>query len=106
LKIALNNLLENSWKFTGKCPETKIEFGVNEQEGKRVYFIKDNGAGFDMMYANKLFQPFQRLHSSKDYEGTGIGLAIIQRIVRRHRGKVWAEGAVGKGAIFYFTLGS
>jgi PAS domain S-box-containing protein len=104
LRIFLNNLLENAWKFTAKRPETKIELGINEKNGEKVYFIKDNGVGFDMKYAGKLFQPFQRLHSNREYEGTGIGLATAQRVIRRHGGRIWAESEVGKGATFHFTL--
>lgn len=104
LQILLRNLLENSWKYTGKCPNTRIEMGINRQDGKMVYFIKDNGVGFDMQYKDKLFQPFQRLHTSKDYPGTGIGLATAQRVIRRHGGDIWAESEVGKGTTFYFTL--
>ena len=104
LKILLQNLLENAWKYTAKVEKARIEFCTIEANGKRVYSIKDNGAGFDMTYRDKLFKPFQRLHSSTDYPGTGIGLAIVQRIVNRHGGKAWAEGKVGVGAAFYFTL--
>jgi PAS domain S-box-containing protein len=104
LEILLRNLLENAWKYTSKCPDTRIEVGENRQEGKRVYFIKDNGVGFDMKYYDKLFQPFQRLHTSKDYPGTGIGLATVARVTHRHSGKIWAESEIGKGTTFYFTL--
>ena len=103
--ILMRNLLENAWKFTSRCPLTKIEFGISSQRGKEVYFIKDNGIGFDMKYADKLFKPFQRIHSEKDYTGTGIGLAIVQRVVQRHGGRIWAESEVSKGATFFFTLG-
>jgi len=104
LQILLRNLMENSWKYTSKCPQTRIEVGANRQNGKMVYFIKDNGIGFDMKQADKLFQPFQRLHTSKDYPGTGIGLATAQRVIHRHGGKIWAESEMGKGSTFYFTL--
>ncbi len=104
LRAVLENLLGNAWKFTGKQPKARIEFGVTQHEGKPAYYVRDNGAGFDMTYVNKLFAPFQRLHSAEDFPGTGIGLATVQRIILRHAGKVWAEGAVSKGATFYFTL--
>ncbi len=105
LKIALENLLQNAWKFTGKQPEPRIEFGVTQTSGEPTYFIRDNGAGFEMTYASRLFGPFQRLHSQQEFPGSGIGLATVQRIIHRHGGKVWAEGLVGQGATFYFTLG-
>ena len=104
LRVMLENLLENAWKFTGRKPETRIEFGITNLDGSQVYSVRDNGAGFDMAYAGKLFSPFQRLHSQTEFSGTGIGLATIQRIVLRHCGKIWAEGEVDKGAVFYFTL--
>lgn len=106
MHIALENLLGNAWKFTAKQPHARIELGMTESKGENppAYFVRDNGAGFDMKYADKLFSPFQRLHGVKDFEGTGVGLATVQRIVRRHGGHIWAEGVVGKGATFYFTL--
>jgi two-component system, NtrC family, sensor kinase len=103
LTIAFENLLGNAWKFTRTCAQPRIEIGVCDEE-RRTYFVRDNGAGFDMAYVAKLFRMFQRLHSAKEFEGTGIGLATVQRIVRRHGGRIWAEGAVGRGATFYFTL--
>jgi PAS domain S-box-containing protein len=104
LRIALENLLGNAWKFTGKSTPARIEFGVTEHEDVLAYFVRDNGAGFDMSYADKLFGAFQRLHTTEEFPGTGIGLATVQRIVHRHGGHTWAEGRVGQGATFYFTL--
>ncbi len=104
LRVLLENLLGNAWKFTSKKPHATIEFGATEAGGERAYFVRDNGAGFDMAYAGKLYGVFQRLHSSAEFEGTGIGLATVHRIVHRHRGRTWAEGAVGHGATFHFTL--
>jgi signal transduction histidine kinase len=104
IEVALSNLLGNAWKFTSKIENAKIEFGTFKREGKVIYYVKDNGAGFDQSFSEKLFLPFQRLHSEEEFEGTGIGLATVQRIVHRHGGEVWAEGEPGKGAIFYFTL--
>lgn len=104
LTIALNNLLRNAWKFTAKHETASIELGILHREGKPVYFVRDDGAGFDMRYATKLFAPFQRMHQVSDFEGTGIGLAIVNRIVQRHGGRIWAEAAIEQGATFYFTL--
>jgi two-component system, sensor histidine kinase and response regulator len=104
LKIAMQNLLDNAWKFTAKEPESRIEFGMTQVAGEATYFVRDNGAGFDMTYADRLFGPFQRLHPQGEFPGNGIGLATVQRIIHRHGGKVWAEGLVGQGATFYFTL--
>jgi two-component system, sensor histidine kinase and response regulator len=104
LRAALLNLLENSWKFTSKHPQALIEFGTQESEEGPVYFVRDDGAGFDMGESVRLFNPFQRLHKDSEFEGTGIGLATVERIVRRHGGRIWAEGGVERGATFYFTL--
>ena len=104
MRIVLENLLGNAWKFTSKKSTALIEFGVQQIEGIPVYFIRDDGAGFDMNYAQKLFGAFQRLHTVNEFAGTGIGLATVQRIIHRHGGKVWAEGEVEKGATFYFTI--
>jgi signal transduction histidine kinase len=104
LKIALENLVNNAWKFTSKEARPQFEFGTTVKEGKTACFIRDNGVGFDMTYVNKLFGAFQRLHTSLEFPGTGIGLATVQQIINRHGGQVWAEAEVGKGATFYFTL--
>ena len=104
LRQVLANLLGNAHKFTAKSPDATIELGVTDGHGQRCFQVRDNGAGFDMAYADQLFAPFRRLHRAKDFPGTGIGLALVQRIVERHGGKVWAEGAVGRGATLFFTL--
>ena len=104
LRSALENLLGNAWKFTGKQDHALIEFGMETQQGEPVFLVRDNGAGFNMKYADKLFGAFQRLHSMTEFPGTGIGLAITQRVIHRHGGSIWAEGAVGHGATFYFRF--
>ncbi len=104
LRIALQNLLSNAWKYTSRKPQARIAFGARKEEDQQIYFVQDNGAGFDMKHAGKLFNAFQRLHSSDEFPGTGIGLATVHRVVRRHGGRIWAEAAVGTGAAFYFTL--
>jgi signal transduction histidine kinase len=100
----LENLLSNAWKFTEKCQTTTIAFGLLQRGDERIYFVRDNGVGFDMAYADRLFSPFQRLHKASEYPGTGIGLATVKRIVARHGGRVWIEGEVGKGSMVYFML--
>jgi light-regulated signal transduction histidine kinase (bacteriophytochrome) len=104
INIAMTNLLDNAFKFTGKTKHPRIAFGAAIRDGERVYFIRDNGVGFDMAYANKLFGAFQRLHRTEEFPGTGIGLATVKRVIDRHGGKIWAEAEPGKGATFYFTL--
>ena len=104
LREVLENLFGNAWKYTGKQESARIEFGVGEKNGRKSYFVRDNGPGFDMSQAEKLFIPFHRLHSREEFAGHGIGLSITQRIILRHEGRIWAEGARGNGAIFYFTL--
>ena len=105
LRIALENLIGNAWKFTAKTSAPRIEFGALEDHGQSTYFIRDNGAGFDMAHAGNLFGAFQRLHAVTDFPGTGIGLATVQRIVHRHSGRIWSNAQRGKGATFFFTLG-
>jgi PAS domain S-box-containing protein len=104
IRVVLENLLDNAWKFTTKQPDARIEFGITTEHGEEAYFVRDNGAGFDMRYVDKLFTAFQRLHTADEFPGTGIGLPTVQRIVHRHGGRTWAEGQVGRGATFYFTL--
>ena len=110
LRIALENLVRNAWKFTNKRPQARLEFGVADRttaglvSGEPTYFVRDDGVGFDPTFAGKMFQPFQRLHKTTEFEGTGIGLAIVSRIVRRHDGRIWADSAPDRGATFFFTL--
>jgi light-regulated signal transduction histidine kinase (bacteriophytochrome) len=104
LRVALDNLLGNAWKFNGKEPHPRIQFGSVETAGRTVYFVRDNGAGFSMEHAGNLFGPFQRLHRDTEFEGTGIGLAIVQRVIHKHGGTISAEASVGGGATFYFKL--
>ena len=104
LRVALGNIIGNSWKYTSEQKEAVIEFGVTEVGEEKIYFVRDNGPGFDMADAERLFIPFQRLVGEGDFAGHGIGLATVEKIIRRHSGRIWAEGAQGKGATFYFTL--
>jgi len=104
--VLLENLLGNAWKFTAKAAAARIEFGTRTEDGRVSYFVRDNGAGFDMKHAERLFGAFQRLHAETEFPGTGIGLATVQRIILRHGGEVWAESSPGHGATFCFTLRS
>lgn len=105
LRVVLDNLLGNAWKYTAKRDPGRIELAVEQSDGEPALVVRDDGAGFDMTYAERLFRPFQRLHSSEEFEGTGIGLAMVERITRRHGGRIWADAAPGCGATFRFTLG-
>jgi CheY-like chemotaxis protein len=106
LKVVLHNLFDNAWKHTGRCEEAVIEFGAIEVDGKKALFVRDNGTGFEMAHVDQLFWPFQPLPGTEEFAGRGIGLATVERIIMRHGGKVWADGELGKGATFYFTLSS
>ncbi|MBL8951013.1 MAG: PAS domain S-box protein [Myxococcaceae bacterium] len=104
VRVLADSLMANAWKFTARKPKAHIHFGGEERDGQRCFFVRDDGAGFDMAYARKLFLPFQRLHTEAEFSGTGVGLATVAGVVRRHGGRVWAEGRVGEGATFFFTL--
>jgi light-regulated signal transduction histidine kinase (bacteriophytochrome) len=104
VRVVVDNLVGNAWKFTSKVASARIELGVDAQGGTPTYYVRDNGAGFDPAYARKLFAPFQRMHTVHDFPGTGIGLATVQRVIHRHGGRIWADAAPGQGATFYFTL--
>ena len=104
MRVALDNLVRNSWKYTSRHQQACIEFGAINRRGETLYYVRDDGAGFDPKQSDELFQPFHRLHNRSDFPGTGIGLATVQRILARHGGRIWAEGAVEKGATFWFTL--
>ena len=104
LGAVIENLFSNAWKFTRNRSHARIEFGATVDSGKTIYFVRDNGAGFNMESASRLFRVFQRLHSQEEFDGTGVGLATVHRIVQRHGGRIWAEGRVGEGASFHFTF--
>jgi light-regulated signal transduction histidine kinase (bacteriophytochrome) len=106
LQIVMDNLLRNAWKYTSHHEQARIEFGVETKNERTIYFVSDDGSGFDQRSVDRLFQPFQRLHSSEEFTGNGIGLATVRRIIERHGGEVWAQGDIERGATFYFTLGS
>jgi len=105
LHVALQNLLSNAWKFTARSEHAVIEVGKLNGRPSPTFFVRDNGAGFDMKYASQIFAPFQRLHSETEFAGTGIGLATVQRVILRHHGRIWAEASEGRGATFFFELG-
>jgi len=105
LRVVLENLLANAWKYTSKTPQARIQFGRRyDEQGQAIYYVQDNGAGFNMEHADRLFDAFQRLHSEADFPGTGVGLATVQRVVHKHGGRIWAKAAVNEGAMFSFTL--
>jgi light-regulated signal transduction histidine kinase (bacteriophytochrome) len=105
IEVVLANLLGNAWKFTAKAQNPRIEFGARDAPEGRMFFVRDNGAGFDMAYVHKLFGVFQRLHRQEDFPGTGVGLATVNRVIRRHGGRIWAESRPGQETTFFFTLG-
>ena len=104
LRIVMDNLLRNAWKYTGRQAEAIVTIGSKSEDGSRIFYVQDNGVGFDMSYAGKLFGAFQRMHNNSEFRGSGIGLATVQRIINHHSGKVWAEAEPGKGACFYFSI--
>lgn len=106
IRALLEQLLDNAWKFTREEPQARVEFGATVERGSTRFYVRDNGIGFDERYAEKLFVPFQSLHSLGPFERTGIGLTLVDWVVRRHGGRVWGEGAVGRGATFFFTIGT
>jgi len=104
MSVVMDNLIRNAWKYTSHHERSSIEFAWVVRGGRRIFYVRDDGAGFDQRKADRLFQPFQRLHAQSDFPGTGIGLATVQRIIARHGGRIWAEGEVEHGATFYFTV--
>jgi light-regulated signal transduction histidine kinase (bacteriophytochrome) len=104
LRIALENLIGNAWKFTARKESARIEVGATQQDGAQVFFVRDNGAGFDRSLAHKLFRAFERLHHTSQFEGLGVGLSTVHRVIEKHAGRIWAEGEEGQGATFYFTV--
>jgi light-regulated signal transduction histidine kinase (bacteriophytochrome) len=103
MTVVMENLMSNAWKYTSKTAGARIEVGAQEKEGVTAFYVRDNGAGFEMRYADKLFSPFQRMHTDQEFPGTGVGLATVQRIIHRHGGRIWADAEVGRGATFSFT---
>ena len=104
LRTAMQSLLDNAWKFTGKAADPQVEIGSFNVQGNTVFFVRDNGAGFNPAYSSRLFGVFQRLHTAEEFQGTGVGLATVQRVIHRHGGRIWAEAEPGRGAVFYFTI--